>query len=406
MIPLEEARRFVLGACRPLEPVRAALPDACGLVTAETVIAGEAIPAFDNTAVDGFAVRAADTAGAAPDAPRRLAVVGLIAAGADLDLEVGPGQAARIMTGAPLPPGADAVVMVEVTRSAEDHVDVLEPVASGAAVRRAGDDLRPGESVFGPGEALSPGHLGVLASLGRYEVLAYRRPRVGVLSTGDELVDGPAPLARGQIRDSNRHTLLAMCGEAGFDAVDLGLVRDDEALITDALLAGAASCDALITSGGVSMGDFDYIKVVLDKIGDMRWMQVAIRPAKPLAFGTVEGTPVFGLPGNPVSSMVSFELFARPGLRQMMGLPPHKLDRPLVWAVSPDGLPRSPDGKTHFDRVVVTYGEAGYEVRSAGGQGSHQLFAMAKADGLAVAPDGPGIAPGGRVQVMLLRPNP
>jgi molybdopterin molybdotransferase len=231
-------------------------------------------------------------------------------------------------------------------------------------------------------------------------VTVHRRPRVGVMSTGDELVEGGA-LARGQIRDSNRPTLLALLRQSGFDTVDLGIVADDEASVTHALTRAVEQCDAVLTSGGVSMGDLDFVKVVLDQIGEMRWMQVAIKPAKPLAFGTVGAVPVFGLPGNPVSSMVSYELFARPALRKMAGR--RDLDRLQVTATAPDGLPRRPDGKLHLVRVVAVQAEDGtWTVRSAGGQGSHQLSAMAAANALAIVPDGDGVEAGGRARVMLL----
>jgi molybdenum cofactor synthesis domain-containing protein len=226
---------------------------------------------------------------------------------------------------------------------------------------------------------------------------------VGVLSTGDELVSGPAPLRPGQIRDSNRPTLAALVRRSGAEAVDLGTVADDEAAITRAFRDAAARCDAVVTSGGVSMGDFDLVKVVLDQLGDMRWMQVAIKPAKPFAFGVVSGTPVFGLPGNPVSSMVSFELLARPALRKMMGFPEPAWVRRCVPAVAGEALDRRPDGKVHFLRVVAAMGEDGrYRVTSAGGQGSHHLSAMAGANALAVLDDGEGVASGAAVAVMLL----
>jgi molybdenum cofactor synthesis domain-containing protein len=230
-------------------------------------------------------------------------------------------------------------------------------------------------------------------------VVVRRRPLFGVLSTGDELVEAGTPLEIGQIRDSNRHTLLALCDEAGFEAVDLGLAPDDEARIEAALRDGVAHCDAVLTSGGVSMGSFDYVKVVLDRMGEMRWMQIAIKPAKPLAFGLIGQVPVFGLPGNPVSSMVSFELFARPALRRMGGHP--SPDRPRRRAVVEGALRRHPDGKVHFARVRLAVGDDGVlRARSAGAQGSHQLTAMAGADGLAVLPDGPGAVDGDTVEVI------
>jgi molybdenum cofactor synthesis domain-containing protein len=247
---------------------------------------------------------------------------------------------------------------------------------------------------------LTPAVRGVLASVGVSEVEVGRPPRVGVLSTGDELVAGPGPLEPGQIRDSNRPTLLALVRDAGWEAVDLGRIPDEKAAIGSALERGVATCDALLSTGGVSMGEYDYVKVVLDRMGEMRWMRVAIRPAKPLAFGVVQRVPVFGLPGNPVSSMVSFELFARPALRQMMGHP--VLDRPRVRAVADEPFRRRADGKIHFDRVACTYVDGRYHVRSSGGQGSHQLSAMARANALAVLPDGPGVDEGEAVEALLL----
>ncbi|MGI8758763.1 MAG: molybdopterin molybdotransferase MoeA [Acidimicrobiales bacterium] len=401
LVPLDDARAYVLGCCAPLAPVEVPLADALGRVAAVATVAAEDVPPFDNSAMDGFAVRAADTA----TAPVTLAVVGALAAGDVPDAEVGPGQAVRIMTGAPVPPGADAVVMVERTAPADGGRSVVVQVAvtPGTALRRAGDDLRPGDVVVEPGGVLAPGHLGVLASLGVERACVFPPARVGVLSTGDELVTGATTLRPGQIRDSNRPTLLALVAQTGCQPVDLGTVADDAELLGDAFRQAAASCDAVVTSGGVSMGDFDLVKVVLDRLGDMRWMQVAIKPAKPLAFGTVAGTPVFGLPGNPVSSMVSYELFARPALRKMMGFPPAECGRTVVPAVAHDGLGRRPDGKVHFVRVSASMGSDGrYRVRSAGAQGSHQLAAMAAANALAVLPDGDGVAAGSLVETILL----
>ncbi len=326
MLPLDDAIAHVLDRCRPLPPGPVPAAAAAGLVLAGDVVSAEAVPPFANTAMDGYAVRAADTAGAAPGTPVTLPVVAEVAAGHPADRPLGPGEAMRIFTGAPVPEGANAVVMVERTTRLDGGraVGIEAAVEPGTHLRAAGEDLQPGERVFGPGDELTPARVGVLASLGIAEVIAHPRPRVGVLSTGDELVTGPEPLRPGQIRDSNRPTLLALVAQAGFEPVDLGHAPDDETAIAAAIERGAATCDAVLSSGGVSMGDIDLVKVVLDRMGDMRWMQVAIRPAKPLAFGLVEGpdgarVPVFGLPGNPVSSMVSFALFARPGLRRLAG---------------------------------------------------------------------------------------
>ena len=418
LISLDEARRHVLDRCPPSTPVAVALADAAGCVLAEAVVAPGPIPPFANTAMDGFAVRAADTVGANEAAPVELRIVGTMRAGmapdAALDRPLGDGEALRIMTGAPMPPGADAVVPVEATATATatagDVVAVSLEAQPGRHVRPAGDDLQPGDEVFAPGTVLGAAHLGVLAGIGRSEVVVHRRPVVGVFSTGDELVPVGRPLAPGQIHDSNRLALLTALADAGFPMVDLGLIADDEEAIAAAVADGVARCDAVVTSGGVSMGDFDFVKVVLDRVGDMRWMQVAIRPAKPLAFGTVarpDGSavvPVFGLPGNPVSSLVSFELFARPGLRRMAGHADDDLDRPLVSAVADEPLRRRPDGKTHFVRTVCRWdaGSATYRVASAGAQGSHHLTAMADADALVVLPDGDGAEAGDRVDVRLL----
>jgi molybdopterin molybdotransferase len=397
VITLDEARAYVLDGCTPLDPVDTPLAEALGCVAAERVEAREPLPPFANTAMDGYAVRAADTA----DAPVELDVIGFLGAGHAFEGEVGPGQAVRIMTGAPMPAGADAVVLVERTAQLDGgraRIDITVEV--GTAVRPAGDDLQPGDVIVDAGTVLTPAHLGLLATVGRSTVRVVRRPRVGVMSTGDELVVGDVELEPGQIRDSNRPTLLALVRQAGFDAVDLGVVRDDEAAITAAIEAATSTCDALITSGGVSMGDLDFVKVVLDRIGDMRWMQVAIKPAKPLAFGTVQGMPVFGLPGNPVSSAVSFELFARAGLRKLAGH--SSLVRPAVQVVAGEDLDRRADGRTEFRRVVVSIESGRYVARSAGGQGSHQLAALAAANALAVLPDGDGVRAQGEVDVILL----
>ena len=476
MIPLAEAQDYVLNKISRLQAAQIPLLEASWLVTAEPAVSPEPVPAWDNTAMDGFAVLSGDTADASSEMPVALEVVGTIAAGAlppDAP-KVAAGKAVRIMTGAPIPEGADAVVQVEVAEpwdngqgsnregntgpgesselgdsregdselgdekqggngeedigsgdsiglgdekqgakkqdtliSEATAIRLSQPVISGTHIRRAGEDLKAGQTAVPANTALSPAHLGVLASIGVQEVAAYPRPKVAIFSTGDELVSGGGPLAVGQIRDSNRHSLLALLQDCA-EPVDGGVVPDDEAAIEEAFSRYAAECDAVITTGGVSMGDFDYVKVVLDRLGDMRWMQIAIRPAKPLAFGTIGKTPIFGLPGNPVSCMVSFELFARPALRKMAGQA--ELHRRRVKAIAAEPLPRRPDGKTHFSRVRwqwednSTGGEdAGYIVSSAGGQGSHQLSAMADANGLAVLPDGEGIPEGGKVELILLR---
>lgn len=400
MISLGDAQARVHAVVGPLPVVDVPVADAIGLVIAEQVIAPEAIPPFANTAMDGFAIRFADLATTSAEAPVALPIVGTVAAGAVAERPLQAGEAMRIMTGAPIPDGSDAVIMVELTESDNHTVRCIAAVPEGNHIRPAGDDLQAGTVVFEPGSTITPAHIGVLSSVGRTHVSVHRRPRIGVFSTGDELVVGPAPLAPGQIRDSNRPQLLALVAEAGAEPVDLGVLRDNHDEIDAALRAAVDGCDALITSGGVSMGDFDFVKAVLAELGDLTWMQVAIKPAKPLAFGVLLETPIFGLPGNPVSSAVSFELFARPAIRMMMGRP--DTQRTHEWAIADEALGRTHDGKTHFQRVVASQESDGWHVRSAGGQGSHQLAALAAANGLAVLPDGDGASVGDRVRVMLL----
>ena len=410
MIELSEAREYVLSGCLPNDHVVVALNDALGCITAEAVVAAEQVPPFANTAVDGYAVIAIDTA----TVPVTLRVTGTVRAGmSGADSPVESGCAVRIMTGAPVPPGANAIVMVEDTEGSPegDTVVVTATATVEQHIRPAGDDVNPGDPVIAIGTELTAAHLGVLATIGVTRIAVVRRPVVGVISTGDELIDDGSPLAPGQIRDSNRLTLRKLLESHGFDTVDLGLARDNEQVIETAMRAGAESCDAIVTTGGVSMGDFDYVKVVLDRIGDMRWMQIAIRPAKPLAFGTLarsDGTsvPVFGLPGNPVSSMVSYELFCRPGLRKMSGFGEDNLDVGIISGVLTEPLRRRTDGKTHFARVVCEWDNESstYKVRSAGAQGSHQMAAMAAANALAELPDGDTLETGSTVRVRLLRP--
>ncbi len=403
MIPLDEARAEVLEACPPRQPLSVNAADALGLVLAEPVFATEPVPPFANTAMDGYAVRAEDVASATEERPARLLVVGTVAAGHAPSVPVGPGQALRIMTGAPFPAGADAVAIVETTTTDGSDVLVAAPAAAGVHVRPAGEDIQAGQEVFAAGTVLGPGHVGVLCSIGCEKVTVVPAPVVGVLSTGDELVEGADPLLPGQIRDSNRYTLMSLLRRDGFAAVDLGIARDDEAAIERAVLEGVARCDAVMTSGGVSMGDFDYVKAVLDRIGRMHWMQVAIRPAKPFAFGVIGSTPVFGLPGNPVSSMVSYEVLARPGLRRMGGHSDADLLRPVVKAVADSNLRAGRDGRTTFVRVRSSFSPDGrVHVSSTGGQGSHQLHAMALADALAVLPPGEDAAAGADVDLVFL----
>ena len=405
MIPLEEAQNHILATVPRLPAATVTLADALGLVTVEDLAATEPIPPFANTGVDGYAVRAGDTAGAGPDSPVRLRVVDELPAGKAPTVPVGPGEAIRIMTGAPTPEGADAIVMVEDTAAEEGGaVAVISKAAQpGDHIRPAGGDLNVGDPAFAAGSVLGPAHLGVVAGLGQATVSVVRRPRVAVMSTGDELVPPGESLTVGQIRDSNRPMLMALVAQTGCEAIDFGIGVDDEDVIIERLEKAAATCDAVVTSGGVSMGDYDVIKLVLGRMADMNWWQVAIRPAKPLAFGMLPGgVPIFGLPGNPVSSHVSYELFARPALLQMMGH--SRRFRPVTPAVAAHDMRRRTDGKLHLDRVTLRRDEASGQLvaASAGGQASNVLSAMAASDGLALLPDGPGVAAGEAVDVLRL----
>jgi molybdenum cofactor synthesis domain-containing protein len=301
-----------------------------------------------------------------------------------------------------MPPGADAVVMVEDSESLDrEKVRLAAAVAPGTSVRAAGDDVRSGDVVFAAGTVVTPAVLGVLASINARTLYAYPRARVAVLSTGDELVTDGAPLEAGQIRETNQTMLAPLLEAAGCAVRRYGVVADDEDTLERTLREAAVSADAIVTSGGVSMGEYDVVKAVLGRIADMRWMQVAIKPAKPFAFGTVDGVPVFGLPGNPVSSLVSFEVLARPALRRMMG---HAQPfRQAISAIADSGLRRRPDGKVHLVRVVAAFGADGrLHVEPVAAQGSHQLAATALANALAIVDDGDGVAPGADVPTILL----
>lgn len=400
LVPLEQVQTEILAAVPSLPIAEVALADALGLVLAVDIVATEPVPPFANTAMDGYAVRAADTARATVTDPVVLRVVDELPAGRASAVAVGAGEAIRIMTGAPVPEGSDAIVMVERTAIVEpDSVAISVPAVLGDHVRAAGGDVATGDQVFTAGTELRAAHLGVLASVDIGRIKVFRAPRVGVLTTGDELV-ATGPLAPGQIRDSNRPMLLALVRESGFVPVDLGQVADDEDHIVATLRAALDDCDAILTSGGVSVGDYDFVKAALSQLGSLEWRQVAIKPAKPLAFGVIDGVPIFGLPGNPVSSLVSYELFARPALRQMAHHP--EINRPTTRAVAEHNFGRRPDGKVHFVRVVARLTDTGYAVSSSGGQASNALAATARANALAVIPDGNGVEAGAALTVVLL----
>jgi molybdenum cofactor synthesis domain-containing protein len=392
-----DAQNTVHNAVARLDTVTVPRDDAYQCVLAAEVVSPENVPPFANSAVDGYAVTLADMATGVAE----LAVAGTIAAGDAPEPAVAPGHAVRIMTGAPVPAGAEAIVMVEDSqRIGDDRVKLTAKVEPNQAIRPAGDDVKQGDIVFRAGDEVNAAVMGMLASMNVEHVDVTRRPVVAVLSTGDELVDDGSELGPGQIRESNKTMLVRLVAEAGCDVVDYGIVRDDEAELEEVLRHASQHCDAIVTSGGVSMGDYDVVKAVLGRIADMQWMQIAIKPAKPFAFGKLNGTPIFGLPGNPVSSFVSFELFARPALRKMAGHT--QPQRPAINVTAAATFKRKPDGKEHFARAIVTANNGTLTATPVSAQGSHQLAATALANALVILPDGNSVAPGDTVQALLL----
>jgi molybdenum cofactor synthesis domain-containing protein len=382
MKPIEEARATVLAEVKTLPSEHVAIWDSLDRVLASDVVAPENVPPFDNSAMDGYAVRGADVV--SPGAV--LDVVDDLPAGVSPQVSIGSGQAAKIMTGAPIPKGADTVVKVEDTEPGDGVVSIGPAVESGTSVRPAGGDLVEGQPVFSAGTRLTPMHVGVLATIGISDPLVYQRPRVAYMSTGDELapVDG-GPLEPGMIRDSNRPMLKALLEAASVELIDMGVIPDDEQILREAL-DEASKADAIVSTGGVSMGDYDVTKLVLSGEADVEFWKIAMQPAKPFAFGHIGDALFFGLPGNPVSVLVAFEQFARPALLKMQGS--KAIFRPRVLAVADEDFSTDP-AKTVFVRVRVTREEAGriHVVRS-GGQSSNVLSAAAAADAFAVVPVG------------------
>jgi molybdopterin molybdotransferase len=401
MLSVEQAQAKVLERIARLEPVNVDALDALGCVLAADVVSDVDVSPFDNSAMDGYALRAADVAGASDEAPVVLSVVEHIAAGAYPEVAVGPGQASRIMTGAPMPEGTDAVVMVERTEGLENAGGTGGTVAikfaptAGDHIRLRGEDVRVGEVVLRAGEVVSAAAVGLMAAVGAARVDVYRAPRVAIVSTGDELVeitDTPGP---GKIRNSNSYSLAAQVLATGAVPVMLGVARDNEA-DTRALLERTPEFDMMVTTGGVSMGDFDVVRDVLEQIGEMDFWKVAMRPGAPQTFGTIGGTPFFGLPGNPTSTMVGFELFVRPAIRTMRGFA--DVARPRTLAVLAEDVRKKPDRRYFLrgrieraaasDADGTSSGAPEHSVRLAGRQSSAMLTAMHRANCLISLPEG------------------
>jgi molybdopterin molybdotransferase len=410
MIGVDEARDRILAAFAPLPTVALPILDGLDMVLAEDVVAREPIPPFPNSAMDGFAVLAADTAGAQPEAPVRLRVVGEAAAGYPPATTVEPGTAVRIMTGAPLPRGADAVIRFEETDEIETTggrngrvagvVAIRRAVNPGANIRPAGEDVTPGQCVLAAGARLRPAAIGMLAALGRTHVRVHRRPRVAILATGDEVVDPGQPLGPGQIRNSNSTTVAALTRRAGGDPIVLGVARDTTPALR-AKLSEAWQADLIVTTGGVSIGDYDLVKDVLQAEGTIELWQVRIKPGKPLAFGWIGGKPLVGLPGNPVAAAIAFEQFVRPALRKLLGCTNFEI--PTVPARLLDRV-ENRGGRRHFVRVKVeSAGVGSYTAHLAGAQGAGILTSLVHGNGLLVVPENMPIAePGVVLPVQML----
>jgi molybdopterin molybdotransferase len=396
--PLEEVRAEVLSSVGLLDVEGIPIWEARGRVLAAEVTAAEDVPPWANSAMDGFAVRGVDVV----DPGSVLEVIGDLPAGSSSDAEVGPAQAIKIMTGAPMPSGADTVVRVEDTTVEGSKVTVKTAVETGTSVRPVGGDVAEGDVVFTAGTRLTPMHVGVLATIGLGSPRVFRRPRVAFMSTGDELTPPESPsLAAGAIRDSNRPMLGSLMEDVGVETVDLGIVPDDPAALRDALDRGSKA-DVIISTGGVSMGDYDVTKLVLQGDALVEFWQVAIQPAKPFAFGRIGDALFFGLPGNPVSVLVSFEQFARPALLKMQGA--RHILRPQLVARAGEDFETDPE-KTVFVRVLVEGLDEGIPtVVRSGGQASNVLSAAASADGFALVPRGTArVEEGDEVSVEMFR---
>lgn len=413
MISVEQAVEKILSNTGVLEEEERPILDAMGQVLAEDIYSTIDIPPLDNSAMDGFAVRSEDTRGASQQSPRLLKVIDTVMAGSISKHEVKPGTAVRIMTGAPLPAGADAVVKFEDSDEAEREkssaeTGILCPIEPDKNVRRAGEDVTSGSQVLRRGVVIRPPEVGVLASLGRSKVKVVRRPTVAILATGSELVDINRPLTAGKIYNSNTYSIAALVRHYGGIPRILDVAWDSE----DALLAGlrqGLDADLIITTGGVSMGDYDVVKDVLAKQGEVIFWKVRMKPGKPVTFSRIGGggtggdarsTLHLGLPGNPVSAMITFELFARPAILKMMGR--RNLDRLMVEAVVTDSI-RNEDGRRVFARAIVEKRGGQYVARLTGPQGSGILTSMSLANGLVIVPEHkPMVEKGDLVQVMIL----
>ena len=399
MLSVEEARERILAHIRRLPAESVPLPQALGRILAEDAAARDDLPPFANSAMDGYALRSADTAGASPTSPRQLRLIGEVPAGSVFASTVGPGEAVRILTGAALPPGADAILQQELTQVAGGEVALLAEVPAGTNIRWPGEDVRAGQPLIPAGEEIGPAEIALLAAAGVHPVAVTRRPRVAILSTGDELAPlGEAP-GPGQIRESNGPYLAAAVARAGGEPWPLGVARDREAEIR-AALDRARQADLVLTSGGVSVGDYDLVKQILGERGSVDFWRVRMRPGKPLAFGLLGETPLLGLPGNPVSAAVTFELFGRPAIRTLLGARP--VERPTVEVVY-EGEDIERADRRQFVRARLDSRQGTLIAATTGAQGSHIITSLHGASALLVIYEGEGVVrTGERVPALLL----
>ncbi|HVF07600.1 MAG TPA: gephyrin-like molybdotransferase Glp [Actinomycetota bacterium] len=403
LVSVDEARARVLDTVAPLAPLHLALTEAHGCVAAEDVVAAESLPTFASSAMDGFAVRAVDVADATPQRPAELKIVGRALIGHRPDATVGGGEAMAIATGAPIPSGADAVVPIENAEVQGEVVRLVEAATPGRHVRPVGEDVAEGTVLVERGKRLGGPELGLLANAGHPTPLVHPRPRVIVLSTGDELIPPTETPDFGRVRDSNAYTLFGALREAGAIPVLAGIVPDDPESLKQTVLDFLIQADAFISSGGVSVGERDVVKGAFFRRGDIDFYKVAMQPGMPQGFGHIEGKPYFGLPGNPVSVFVSFELFVRPAMLKMMGRT--QLDRPEVTARLAADV-SGPKGKMQFARVVVERRGDGWVATPTGGRGSNLISTVARANGLAMIPPGTATAAAGsQVRAMVFRPG-
>jgi molybdopterin molybdotransferase len=405
MRSVDEHLGKILELVSPLAPYEQPLLEALGLPICEDVTSSIDLPGFDNSAMDGYAVYAADTASATESDPVRLPVVGESAAGQTKAYALSPGQSVKIMTGAPLPTGADAVVPIEWTDGGRATVEIRQAPSAGTHVRPRGDDIRAGDLVLSEGTTIGPRQTMILAAIGRNQVRARPRPRVVVLSTGSELREPGVTLGFDSIYDSNSFALAAAARAADAIAYRVGIVTDDPQELTDTLSDQLVRADLVVTSGGVSMGDYDVVKDVLGRLGTVEFAEVAMQPGKPQGFGTIgeDLTPIFTLPGNPVSSYVSFEVFVLPAIRRMMGKLPYR--RPLVQATCTETM-RSPSGKRQFARGRFEVTGHGAQVTPVGGHGSHLIGGLSQSNALIVVSESTTVVESGStVDVLVLDRN-